>query len=248
MLKSLVKLANRLDLLGLTREADVIDREILRFASESSIFDLQDVDASVENLKNIIELTPFERWKYMIKDGSKNLEFLQDMLDKKADDEQRELIEQILQLASEDFEREDEFREMVDQESDQSYNTLTEDEFEDAIERASDGDRRSLPSYEGRGVSVFQDRMRSSDVVSGKMHPDIYIEEHDVDMPSEDDIHVMELDLEKIHGPGMSHSEKPAGKIRPMDESRRVMFDLGLQERLEKIQSGKKLLPEKRRK
>lgn len=36
MLRDLVKIANRLDFLGLTAEADIIDSEIKRFASDGN--------------------------------------------------------------------------------------------------------------------------------------------------------------------------------------------------------------------
>lgn len=42
MLKGLVKLANRLDSLGLTKEADVIDREILKLASKNLLLQIQE--------------------------------------------------------------------------------------------------------------------------------------------------------------------------------------------------------------
>lgn len=46
MLKSLVKIANKLDSLGLTKEADVLDREIVRLAQMDEMLDLKKEDDS----------------------------------------------------------------------------------------------------------------------------------------------------------------------------------------------------------
>jgi hypothetical protein len=53
MLKQLVKVANRLDLLGLTKEADVLDLEIVRLASDGD-FSLGDFDSEEEEDQNEI--------------------------------------------------------------------------------------------------------------------------------------------------------------------------------------------------
>lgn len=44
MLKSLVKIANKLDSLGLTKEADVLDREIVKLAQMDEMLDLEKED------------------------------------------------------------------------------------------------------------------------------------------------------------------------------------------------------------
>lgn len=46
MLKSLVKIANKLDSLGLTKEADVVDREIVRLAQMDEMIDLEKDEGS----------------------------------------------------------------------------------------------------------------------------------------------------------------------------------------------------------
>lgn len=53
MLKSLVKIANKLDSLGLTKEADVVDREIVRLAQMDEMIDLKKEDDSSDESSRV---------------------------------------------------------------------------------------------------------------------------------------------------------------------------------------------------
>ena len=58
MLRSLVKIANKLDSLGLTKEADVVDREIIRLAQMDEMIDLEKDEGSSDassRVKSAIE-------------------------------------------------------------------------------------------------------------------------------------------------------------------------------------------------
>ena len=92
MLKILVKLANRLDSLGLTKEADVIDGEINKVASEfmtdQEIMDRfvntgiklpeipavmpRDLDVSIENLNLLNSIDPYWVWNYFERNSGAN--------------------------------------------------------------------------------------------------------------------------------------------------------------------------------
>jgi len=159
MLKALVKLANRLDSLGLTKEADVLDREILKVASVDSSLP-EDMHLAVDTLKKIVELDSYHRWLYMTKDRAKNTEYLQSTADSEhLTSEQRDLINKIFELCSEDFEHESEFelrRAIEDRDA-----PPTDEELRESIERMKDEDDGEgdtvIPDYGGRGVSVFRD-------------------------------------------------------------------------------------------
>jgi hypothetical protein len=56
MLKELVKIANKLDFLGLTKEADVIDQEIVRLASE----EVDETLSDSENFKEVLTIQEIE--------------------------------------------------------------------------------------------------------------------------------------------------------------------------------------------
>ncbi len=159
MLKGLVKLANRLDSLGLTKEADVIDREILKLASKkSSSPDPRDEDISVENLEKIIALDPYERWHYMTKADGKNNDFLQSAAP--TSPKQIELLNKVIELCEEDFMREAEFEEIWEAERNREPAPNSAELFE-IIEKMKEEDTGEgdtlIPDYGGRGVSVFRD-------------------------------------------------------------------------------------------
>lgn len=73
MLKELVKIANKLDFLGLTKEADILDSEIFKLAAED---DVPKTKEEIEKEKDlhatslydkISAMTPYERWLYLMK-------------------------------------------------------------------------------------------------------------------------------------------------------------------------------------
>jgi hypothetical protein len=73
MLKELVKIANKLDLLGLTKEADILDSEIFKLAAEGDVPKTKEEiekekDIYATSLYNKISaMTPYERWSYLMK-------------------------------------------------------------------------------------------------------------------------------------------------------------------------------------
>ena len=88
MLKDLVKIANRLDFLGLTAEADIIDSEIRRFASEGDSPETTPQSGPEESpekkkankISEIISLfstkDPYERWVFITKTNKEEGEIL----------------------------------------------------------------------------------------------------------------------------------------------------------------------------
>lgn len=79
MLRDLVKIANRLDFLGLTAEADIIDSEIKRFASDGDSSEgagseeteekKRERILSKDNLEKLLAMDPYERWVHLAKNN-----------------------------------------------------------------------------------------------------------------------------------------------------------------------------------
>jgi len=227
MLKSLVKLANRLDSLGLTKEADIIDREIVRFASAST--EPADADDSVENLEKIFNLDSYERWVYMTKDGGKNNDYLQGLDINSLPEKKQELLLQIFDKCAEDFSNEEEYaKRFAYEEEERSAIEALENEpkISDEQLRGMIGDMeeeqvqfegRRIPSYKGHGVSVFGKRpdARSTIRPGDQM---VSVRKNKVRMPDEENIHVFDLPKE------LKLKKKPAYKDLSMTEEQEQSF------------------------
>lgn len=253
MLKVLAKLANRLDSLGLTKEADVLDREIIRFASKKSKRSgPEDTELSVGNLEKIVALEPYDRWLYMTKDEGKNNDFIQGE-HSGLSDRQKELLENITELCAEDFNRESEFAEIKAAEDAMAAEpTISNIELSDIIERmkeeGSGKDNIEIPDYRGRGVSVFRDprapllRGDESKRYSIKVHKKPELRDRDID--------IHDLPSDRTSGPGQKKEQKDMGMTPEEVKSFQKYLDdmLSPKEKIESSKSSHKFKVEKLKK
>lgn len=234
MLKALVKLANRLDSLGLTKEADVLDREILKVASVNSSLP-EDMHLAPDTLKKIVELDSYHRWLYMTKDRSKNTEYLQSAVDSEnLTSEQKDLLDKIFELCSEDFEHESEFE--LRRATEDRDAPPTDEELYATIERMKDEDDGEgdtvIPDYGGRGVSVFRDPKapfldERGNVIREKNRRHT-IKVHKKPNLSDSDITVRDLESAGIPTPVRSKDDSSI-RMSPEDKAR---FDAQLERQL----------------
>lgn len=230
MLKVLVKLANRLDSLGLTKEADVLDREILKIAAKIGEPTPNDEDVSVENLEKIVNLDSYDRWRYMTKDDAKNTAFIQDYSGP-VSETQKGLIEKVFELCGEDFSRESEFEERAAVERLAEEPKLSNFEMKDLGKRMGLEDEE-LPDYSGRGVSMFRD----PNILPPSLKSDIDTDKderysltvHKKPGLRDSDIFVRDLELSGITSPVKSKDDSGL-RMSPDDKAR---FDAYLESQL----------------
>ena len=232
MLKSLVKLANRLDSLGLMKEADVIDKEILKLAS-GAVVEPADEDPSVSNLELIKDLPSYNRWLYMSKNNGKNSEFYQNALEGgKLSEAQSNLLEEIFTLCAEDFSHESEYQYRMEEEAAlenlKNEPVLSDAELDKQLRESGYFDESDIiPDYRGKGVSVFRDpkapfvRMDEK----GKLHMidrnKLSIRPHPRSRLKDEDISVRTLEDSGIIAPEVTSGKKrkSVGPLRPFDQS-----------------------------
>lgn len=229
MLKVLVKLANRLDSLGLTKEADVLDREILKIAAKSSAPTPNDEDVSVQNLEKIVNLDSYDRWRYMTKDDAKNTSFIQDYSGP-VSETQKGLIEKVFELCGEDFSRESEFEERAAVERLAEEPKLSDYELKDLGKRIGLEDK--LPDYHGRGVSMFRDPNVLPPLLESDIDTDrdnrYSLSVHKKPELRDSDIFVRDLELSGITPPVRSKDDSSL-RMSPEDKAR---FDSYLESQL----------------